>query len=189
MAGFTAFFDADVLYGSELRNFLMHLALMGLFRARWSEGVHKEWMTRLLANRPDLSREKLERTRRLMDMHAEDALVAGYEGLIEGLRLPDANDRHVLAAAIQGQADVIVTRNVRDFPPAALEPFGIEALHPDDFVLHLLDLGTELVIEAAEGHRESLRRPTKTVEEYLAMLENEGLTQSVAILREYMVAG
>ena len=52
MASFTAFYDADVLYGSQLR-LMMHLAMTGLFRARWSAGVHEEWMTRLLENRPD----------------------------------------------------------------------------------------------------------------------------------------
>jgi hypothetical protein len=137
----------------------------------------------LLANRPDLTREKLERTRRLMDKHAEDALVVGYEDLIEGLHLPDANDRHVLAAAIRGRADVIVTRNVRDFPPNSLARFGIEAQHPDEFVVHLLDLAPGLVIEAVQRHRESLRNPPKTVEEYLEMIEKEGLTETATILR------
>jgi len=186
VASFTAFYDADVLYGSQLRNLLMHLAMTGLFRARWSAGVHEEWMSRLLANRPDLSREKLERTRMLMDMHAEDALVTGYEDLIEGLRLPDPNDRHVLAAAIRGRADVIVTRNVKDFPSADLLPFGIQAQHPDEFIVHLLDLSPGLVLAAAQRHRESLKNPAKTVEEYLEMLEGEGLTETVTVLRVYM---
>ena len=146
MASFTAFYDADVLYGSQLRNLMRHLAMTGLFRARWSDGVHEEWRTRLLKNRPDLTREKLERTRMLMDKHAEDALVTGYGDLIEGLRLPDPDDRHVLAAAIRGRADVIVTRNTKHFPDDALQPFGIAALHPDEFVVHLLDPRPGLVI-------------------------------------------
>jgi len=145
-------------------------------------------MTRLLKNRPDLTREKLERTRMLMDQHAQDALVTGYEDLIEGLRLPDPDDRHVLAAAIRGRADVIVTRNTKHFPDDALKPFGIAAQHPDEFVVHLLDLAPGLVIEAAQRHRESLRNPAKTVQEYLEMLEKEGLTETVAVLREYMTA-
>jgi hypothetical protein len=189
VASFTAFYDASVLYGSALRNFLMHLAMTGLFRARWSDGVHEEWMTALLRNRPDLSREKLERTRMLMDKHAEDALVSGYEDLIDGLHLPDPDDRHVLAAAIRGRADVIVTVNVRDFPEEALEPFGIEAQHPDEFIAHLIDLAPGVVIGAAERHRESLMNPAKTIEELLEMLEREGLTQTVAMLRDYMLAG
>jgi hypothetical protein len=80
---------------------------------------------------PDLTRQKLERTRMLMDKHATDALVTGYEDLIPGLHLPDPNDRHVLAAAIRGRADVIVTLNIRDFPGHVLAPYGIVAQHPD----------------------------------------------------------
>ena len=117
MATFIVFYDANVLYPAELRNFLMHLALIGVFRAKWSPEVHEEWIRSLLANRPDLTREKLERTRQLMDKAAPDALVTGYEHLIPGLRLPDPNDRHVLAAAIRCGASVIVTRNLGDFPP------------------------------------------------------------------------
>src|SRR5437763_11557894 len=139
VATFTAFYDANVLYPAELRNLLMHLALTGLFRARWSPDVHEEWISNLLKKRPDLTRDKLERTRMLMDKNAVDALVTGYEDLIPALHLPDPDDRHVLAAAIRGHADVIVTMNLRDFPSNAITPFRIEAQHPDEFVLHLLD--------------------------------------------------
>ena len=101
VAAFTVFYDANVLYPAELRNFLMHLALTGVFRAKWSSDVHEEWIRNLLEDRPDLTREKLERTRQLMDKAAPDALVTGYQHLIPGLLLPDKDDRHVLAAAIQ----------------------------------------------------------------------------------------
>lgn len=186
-SSFTAFFDANVMYGSALRNLLMHLALTGLFRAKWSAGVHEEWMTALLRNRPDLSREKLERTRMLMDLHAADALVTGYEDLINALDLPDPDDRHVLAAAIRGRADVIITRNTRDFPPEALKPLGIEAQHPDEFIANLLNLAPGVAIMAARRHQESLKNPPKTPTEYLEMLEKEGLSETVAILREYLI--
>ena len=99
MATFGAFFDANVLYPSGLRNFLMHLAVTGIFRAHWSAQVHEEWIGNLLKNRPDLTRAKLERTRHLMDNALPDALVTGYEQLIDSIELPDRNDRHVLAAA------------------------------------------------------------------------------------------
>jgi predicted nucleic acid-binding protein len=186
VARFTAFYDANVLYPADLRSLLMHLALTGLFRAIWSAGIHEEWMSALLRNRPDLSREKLERTRMLMDQHAADALVTGYEDLIPGLQLPDPNDRHVLAAAIRGRADVIVTANLRDFPAETLAPLGIEAQHPDEFVLHLLDLAPGIVAEAARNHRDSLKHPAKTIDEYLNALEAQGLTQTVSVLREYL---
>jgi predicted nucleic acid-binding protein len=139
VAPFTALYDANVLYPAELRNFLMHLALTGLFRAKWSADIHEEWMSNLLRNRPDLTRAKLERTRSLMDRHALDALVIGYEHLIPDLTLPDPKDRHVLAAAIQGNATVIVTLNRRHFPAQLIAPFGLEAQHPDAFVMRLLD--------------------------------------------------
>lgn len=184
MAAFIAFYDANVLYPAELRNFLMHLALMGAFRAKWSDDVHEEWIANLLKNRPDLTREKLQRTRQLMDRAAPDALVTGYEHLIPDLVLPDEKDRHVLAAAIRGEASVIVTCNLTDFPAEALREFDMEAQHPDEFILHLLDLAPGLVIEAAENHRTSLKNPSKTVDEYLATLESQGLTQTVSALRE-----
>jgi len=185
--GFAAFYDASVLYPSELRNLLMHLALTGLFRAKWSAAVHEEWIGALLRRRPDLSREKLDRTRALMDKHAADALVTGYEDLIDGLRLPDPDDRHVLAAAIRGRADVIVTSNLRDFPAEVLARFGIEAQHPDEFVLHLLGQAPETVVAAAQDHRESLKHPPKTIGEYLKTLEAQGLKQTASVLREQIL--
>ena len=122
----------------------------------------------------------------LMDEHATDALVEDYQHLIPGLQLPDPDDRHVLAAAICALADVIVTINLRDFPSETLSAFGIEAQHPDEFILHLLDLAPGVVAGAAEDHRLSLRNPAKTIEEYLNTLEAAGLTQSVSVLREYV---
>lgn len=185
MAGFIVFYDANVLYPAELRNFLMHLALIGVFGARWSADVHEEWIRNLLSNRPDLTREKLERTRQLMDKAAPDALVTGYEHLIDGLALPDPNDRHVLAAAIQAGASIVVTCNLGDFPPQILEEFNIEAQHPDEFILHLIDLAPSLVIEAAENHRKSLKNPSKTVKDYTDTLELQGLVRTASALRGY----
>jgi len=186
VASFTALFDANVLYPSELRNLLMHLALTGLFRAKWTAAIHEEWIAALLEQRPDLSREKLMRTRTLMDKHAIDSLVTGYEDLIPSLQLPDPNDRHVLAAAIRARADVIVTLNTRDFPGKTLGPLEMEAQHPDQFILRLLDLSPGLVVKAAQDHQQSLKNPAMCVETYLGMLERQGLIQTVAVLRESM---
>ena len=165
----------------------MHLALTGLFRAKWSADIHDEWILALLRNRPDLSRENLNRTRVLMDQQATNALISGYHDLIPGLQLPDANDRHVLAAAICARADVIVTFNLRDFPPDTLAPFGIEAQHPDEFISHLLDLDPNAVSGASQNHRLSLKNPPKTVDEYLRTLEALGLPHTGSMLRKYML--
>jgi len=179
----TAFYDANVLYPAELRNLLMHLALTGLFRARWSNAVHEEWISNLLKNRPDLTLQQLERTRQLMDKAALDALVTDYESLIPKLILPDENDRHVLAAAIHCGAQIIVTMNLKDFPIELLREYEIAAQHPDQFILDLLDLDPDAVKEVAETHRRSLKNPPKSVEEYLASIEAQGLPQSATALR------
>ena len=184
MPPFTPFLDANVLYPAELRSFLMYLAVPGIFRARWSDDVHEEWISRLLENRPDLSRTKLARTRELMDRHAPDALVTGYEQLIPALKLPDPKDRHVLAAAIRGNADVIVTNNIKDFPACALEEYDIEAQTPDEFIFHLIGLYPVEVRNAAEVHRASLLNPPKSLEQYIGCLERQGLVDTCRALRE-----
>jgi len=115
-----AFLDASVLYPALLRNILMRLAIDDLYRAFWSQRIQDEWTQAILRDRPHLPRAQIERTRRLMEHSIDDAMVSGYEPLIETLTLPDADDRHVLAAAIHCGARVIVTANLRDFPNATL---------------------------------------------------------------------
>jgi predicted nucleic acid-binding protein len=85
-----------------------------------------------------------------MDAAVPDALVTDYDSLVEGLDLPDEDDRHVLAAAIKCNASVIVTFNLKDFPKAVLGVFDIEPLHPDDFIAELWDLDKAAVLEAAQ---------------------------------------
>lgn len=182
MPPFIVFLDANVLYPAELRSFLMYLAVSGMYRAKWSAEVQEEWISNLLLSRPDLTREKLERTRELMERHAPDALVAGYQNLIPGLSLPDQNDRHVLAAAIRGKASVIITNNLKDFPAAELQIYDIEAQTPDEFINHLIGLYPAEVLQAAEEHRHSLKNPQKTVEEYLDSLLRQGLIETVTTL-------
>ena len=185
MGKYVALYDACVLYPAPLRDLLMHLAGTGLFRARWTDDIHEEWIRNVLARHPDLTAGQLARVRSLMDAHVPDALVTGYRPLIDSLDLPDPDDRHVLAAAIRAGAGVIVTFNVSDFPGDRLAPFGVEAQHPDDFVLHLSDLDPAAVCRAARDHRGSLKRPTKTVDEYLDALRAAGLSKTVSFLREH----
>jgi len=146
---------------------------------------HDEWTRNVLQNRPDLKPEQLQRTRELMNAHVRDCLVTGYETLIEAVTLPDPNDRHVLAAAIRAGADLIVTFNLGDFPEKDLKPYGIEAQHPDDFLMFQFDLAANIVCAAAKRHRASLRNPPKDVDEYLATLEAQGLAQTVSTLRRF----
>lgn len=182
---FTALYDACVLYPAPLRDFLMWLGLSGRFRARWSPHIHEEWTRNLLANRSDLGAEQLQRTVALMDRAIPDASVTGYEPLIDGLTLPDPDDRHVLAAAIRCSASVIVTFNLKDFPTAALQPLGIEAQHPDEFIDNLFDLDAASVVEAARSQRAQLRHPIIDSDRYLDILRKQGLVQTTKSLAQF----
>ena len=128
MSQYTVLFDANVLYPAPMRDALMQLAVTDLFKAKWTADIHREWIDALLRNEPHRDRAALERTRNLMDRATRDCLVTGYEALVPALTLPEADDRHVLAAAIVGRCDAIVTQNLKDFPPEALAPFGIEGV-------------------------------------------------------------
>jgi predicted nucleic acid-binding protein len=182
---FTALYDACVLYPAPIRDVLMHLALTDIYRARWTNQIHEEWIRSVLANRPDLRRAQLERTRDLMNAHARDALIENFEDLIPSLSLPDPDDRHVLAAAIRGRADVIVTYNLKDFPEAAITPLGIDVQHPDEFLTHVLGLAPGAVLAALQRLRQSLKNPPLAIDTYLARLEQHELTNFVAQLRQY----
>lgn len=180
MARFTAFLDASVLYPAPLRDLLLELAVADLYQAKWSNAVHEEWIKALLRTRGDLTRERLERTRDLMNYHVRDTLVADFEDLIEVLTLPDPDDRHVLAAAIKGRADLIVTINLKDFPANVLGRWGIEAQHPDEFLTHQFHLSQPTFLQAVKTVRLRLKNPPKSIDEYLNTLRAHGLLATVS---------
>lgn len=184
MRGRVAVLDACVLYPAPLRSFLMYLALEDLYQAKWTETIHEEWMRNVRRDYPDTTEPQLLRIRDLMNAHVRDCLVTGFERLIPGLFLPDPDDRHVLAAAIRAGADVIVTANLTDFPANILNNFGVEAAHPDQFIVELFDDAPGRVCEAARRQRESLKSPPLSVDDYLAALGRQGLSQAVAALRQ-----
>jgi hypothetical protein len=181
-----AVFDANILYPAPLRDLFIRIAQTGLVLGRWSETIQDEWIRNVLKDNPNLSPERLARTRDLMNAAVRDCLVTGYEDLIDSLSLPDLDDRHVLAAAIRTGATVIVTYNLKDFPAETLAQFDIEAQHPDDFLVGLLDQVPGVVCAAVKRQRESLRNPPKTAQELLTALENQGLTQSVSRLTQFI---
>jgi predicted nucleic acid-binding protein len=185
MGSLTALLDASVLYSAFLRDLLLSVATTVLYRPRWSNMIHEEWMRNLLTNRPDLNRRQLERIRSLMEAAIPDGLVAGFEPLIQTLSLPDPDDRHVLAAAIHASADVIVTDNLRDFPQAELANYQIEAQLPDEFVEYLFDLDADLVIGAIAQHRARLKRPARSPEQYIDALLQQQMSKTATLMRRY----
>lgn len=185
MSNFTVIYDACVLYPSPLRSFLMYLAVTDLFRARWTDEIHEEWVRNVLANHGHITPEKLERTRNLMDAHVRGAKVTGHMQLIPSLELPDEDDRHVLAAAITCGAQAIVTFNRRHFPASKLQPWGVEAVHPDDFLNSQLRQNPTVFCRAARSHRTSMKNPPMDAQEFLDLLERQQLLLTVEKLREY----
>lgn len=185
-SGFVVLFDACVLYQAPVRDLVIELGLADLFRAKWTDHIHDEWINSLMRNRPDIPKEKLERTRQLINESIEDCLVTGYESLAKTLILPDSNDCHVLAAAIKAHAQIIVTNNLKDFPKDYLESFGVEAQHPDTFFLNQSDLQQSAFLAAIKHIRLSLRRPPKTPEEYLDILRRNELAKTAEFLEDYI---
>ena len=185
MSAFTVLLDACVLYPAPVRDLLIRLALSGLFRAKWTDEIHDEWIRNLLANRNDLTADQLARTRALMDKAVPDSLVTDYQDLIPALTLPDQNDRHVLAAAIRAKAETIVTSNTADFPVEILQKYDVESQHPDDFIVLQMGLSAAAVCSAAKSARTSLKNPPLSVEEYLDGLKACGLTQTATELRKF----
>ncbi len=181
----TAIIDACILYSAPLRDLIVRLAQAGLLNARWTDDLHDEWMRNVLKNHPQLARDRLERTRSLMDRAVRDCLVTGYSDLVDSLTLPDEDDRHVLAAAIRAGAGLILTFNLSDFPAETLAPLGVFARHPDPVFAELLDAAVDEFCEAVRLQRQGLRNPPMTVESLLARLETAGLTQTAERLRQY----
>jgi predicted nucleic acid-binding protein len=132
-----AVYDANVLYPSALRDVLIRIGMKKLVQPKWTNEILDETFRNLSENRPDLDPAKLEITRARMSAAIRDVSVEGYEQWIEQIILPDLDDRHVLAAAVQAKATVIVTKNLRDFPKEELSKWGVVAQHPDIFLLDL----------------------------------------------------
>lgn len=177
-----AVYDANVLYPAFLRDLLVRLARAGAVAPRWTDRIHDEWVRNVLTNHADLTPERVVRIRTLMETAAPGALVEDYEHHIDGLVLPDLDDRHVLAAAIEAEAEVI-TFNLRDFPDHLLAPYGVAARHPDGFLLDLLKRAPGGVLTAMRAQRSSFKNPPFSIDEYLHKLEKAQLGETAEHVR------
>ena len=141
MARFSAVLDACVLVPIAQADTLLSLADAGLYRPLWSDRILEETIRALETIHPDMKESRAARHRAaVMNEAFDDACVEGWEELLSAISLPDENDRHVVAAAIQGRADLIVTANLKDFPTDVLGRFNLEVQHPDEFFVNQLDL-------------------------------------------------
>jgi predicted nucleic acid-binding protein len=169
---FAVVLDTCVLYPAHLRDTLLRLAERSLFRALWSPDIIEELHRNLVE--VGIEEHKLDNLLAVMGGAFPDAEVTGYRSLIEGLSC-DPKDRHVLAAAVRADASAIVTFNIDDFPPASVEPFAIEVIHPDTFLLDQLDLAPVTVIEELTRQAQANRRDPKTLPSILDALARAGV--------------
>jgi predicted nucleic acid-binding protein len=172
---YAAVVDTCVLFPNTLRDTVLTLAQDGLFRPLWSSAILDELKRTVLA-RGHTDATAFARTLALMSSAFEDAEVTGWESLVSGLELPDNDDRHVLAAALAGGAQSIVTFNLKDFPGDCLRPHFVDAIHPDEFLLDQLDLAPRLVISALARQAARYRRPPMDLHGLLRALDRSGVT-------------
>jgi predicted nucleic acid-binding protein len=185
MTASIALLDANVLYAAQLRDLLLQLAFVGLFQPRWSAEIEAEWTGNLLLNRPELATQ-IPATLAMMRSAMPDALVTNYNtDRIAGLSLPDPGDRHVVAAALAGGADVIVTFNLKHFPTETLTPLGLEVYHPDAFLQTMTDAEPLIVLSAVRAILGRLNRPLVSGANYLKTAEGLGLPQTATFLRQH----
>jgi predicted nucleic acid-binding protein len=168
-ASFRVVLDANVLFPFSLRDTLLRAAAAGYFQLYWSAEILDE-ARRNLVGRGVIRDEQAERLFTTMHAAFPEAEVEGYEPLVDTMP-NDPKDRHVAAAAVQAAAQRIVTFNLRDFRPL---PAGIEAVSPSDFLIEILELDPDGIVELLHAQAAALKRPTKTVDELL-----DGLAKTV----------
>jgi len=172
MPRYTAVLDACVLVPIVLADTLLRVAEKGLYRPLWTERILVEAQDAVEEIHPDIDVSK-----RFASMREafDDALVTGWHELDPGVQLPDKDDRHVVAAAFRGGAQGIITANLKDFPAAALEPLGLEALHPDDFLVDQLDLSPPTILQVVREQAAHTRRPPLTPRDLANLLGRAGV--------------
>ena len=177
---FTAVLDTNVVYPVIIRDILFWFAHYDLYTPKWSEHIFDEW--KKVMEEKGISQEEANKRVSKANAAFPDALVQNYKGLIEHLKLPDADDCHVLAAAIKTNANLIVTNNIKDFPAAYLQSFSLSAKTADDFLTDIIDLNPEQAIAAFKEMVLNKKNPKQDEFEVLNLLRNAGLKDTANYL-------
>lgn len=177
---FTAVLDTNVIYPVIIRDLLLWFAYYDLYTPKWSNHIFDEWKD--VMQKKGVSYEESEKRMKNVNLAFPDALVTHYESLIEYLNLPDPKDRHVLAAAIKTNAHVIISNNIKDFPEVVLEKYGLKIKTPDDFLTDIIDLNTEIAIEAFKEMVVNKKNPELDEYEVLDSLRINGLKNTADYL-------
>ena len=179
-------FDACILYPFHLRNIVVQIAVDRLVDARWTDEIYDEWIRNLAANVPAIPIERLQITRRLMSDALPYAMVAGYQGHIQAVTLPDLDDRHVVAAGIAGGASVVLTWNLRDFPVRELKKHGLRRKTPDALLVDLYDKVPDLTLASLANARRNLSKTRVSASDFVDILKNQKLIQLSARVAKHL---
>ena len=170
---FIGVLDTNIIYPIEIRDLLFWFAHFDLYTPKWSDHIFDEWIA--VMKRKNVSETEIKKRVEKANLAFPDAKVTNYSGLIETLTLPDKKDRHILAAAIKTNANIIVTNNIKDFPKDYLSSFGLTAKLADDFLTDLIDLNPERAVEAFKQMVLYRRKPDLNAYQVLDILRNRGL--------------
>lgn len=184
MAAFPAFLDTCSIYGGYLCDTLLRLAEAGVYRPLWSAGVLDE-LRRNLTEKARVADEAAAYRVSEMQQSFPDAEVRGYEPLAESMTC-DPKDRHVLAAAVRGGAEVLVTFNTADFPAEPAGRYDITVVHPDDFLLDQLDLHPGAVLAALRAQAAAYKSPAMSAEDLLGRLAAAGVPRFASEARRHL---
>ena len=167
--------DACVMVPNALCDTMLRLAERGFYRPLWSQRILDEVKLAILKVHPEIGEARVVARIAAMCGAFEDALVVGWEQTCAGLDLPDPDDRHVLAAAIKGGAQSLVTFNLKDFPDDRLATTDVEVVHPDEFLLDQLDLYPGLALQVLNEQAADLNNPPSDLAGVLNRLERCGV--------------
>ena len=185
-ARFTAVLDANVLYRVVIRDYLMWLSVKELYSPKWTNQLLEEFTEIFKKKGINISTEHIQKQVKLMNLTCPDALVTKYEDLLASIKLKDEKDKHVVAAALKCNANVIVTHNLKDFPNEYLCRIGLSALSPDTFIADMIDLSPERCCDAFREMLLTKNKPPYEESDYLEIFKNNGLIQTTVELSKYL---
>jgi predicted nucleic acid-binding protein len=181
---FTGVLDTNVMYPVTIRDLLLWFAYYDLFTPKWSHHIFDEWYNVMILK--GFTSEKAKQNIAKVNDAFPDALVSNYEGLIDMLKLPDIKDKHVMAAAIKTNANVIVTNNLKDFPNTYLASFGLTAKSADDFLTDIIDLNSDLAVQAFKELVLNRTNPDMDEFQVLESFRNNGLLETANYLHSQL---
>lgn len=186
MTHFTVLADANVLVPAYVRDFLLQFAKTGVFRVRWTTDIRREVRATLCGPRFGKPEDRIDRLLDRMEENVLQPMVTGYQACIEGVSLPDPDDRHVLAAAIASEVDTILTFNLRDFPADRLTPHGVIAVHPDVFLASQVELAPAEALRTVRLLLERMNSPPLDEAGILDRYRRNGLVETAAELERLL---